>query len=246
MTATLAMYPFAGWRSATDSFWTDVREQMPELPPLAPWPGDPHREWHDPDLVLAQVCAWPLVTSLADILRPVGTFRYRTPDWSGDHYRSVVIARRELGPDPTLVAAVNGLGSLSGWISLAWWCGELVGARRWPGQVLLTGSHLASLEAVRTGAADVASMDAITFAHVQRDRAELMGDVRQIGAGPLVPCLPLVCPIGHDEDSAERLRVALATAAERPKSATATLMIAGFSPLGDADYAPVAGLAPAR
>lgn len=241
--ASLAMYPFESLRPAADDLWQAVRSSMPDLPPLAAWPGDPHADWVDPDLVVSQACGWPLVTWLAGIVRPVGTFRFRTPTWSGDHYRSVVIGREPVSPDADAVAAVNSLDSLSGWVSLVDWATAPGGERRWPGRTLLTGSHQASVLAVRGGEADVASIDAVTAVHLER--AGLLDGLVVIGAGPLVPCLPLVCRADRDDAWVGRLRAALTGAAERTSPANAALMITGFSPLDAQAYAPLAALAPA-
>lgn len=242
-TASLAMYPFEELRPAVEDLWEAVRSSMPDLPPLAAWPGDPHADWVDPDLVVSQACGWPLVTWLAGVVRPVGTFRFRTPTWSGDHYRSVVVARGPVVPGADLVAAVNSLDSLSGWVSLVDWARTPGGERRWPGRTLVTGSHRASALAVRDGQADVASIDAVTVIHLER--ARLLDGVVPIGVGPLVPCLPLVCRADRDDEWVAHLRAALARAAERTSPANAALMITGFSPLDVDAYAPLAALAPA-
>lgn len=251
--ASLPMYPFASWRDATDTLWEAVRGAEPHLPPLAPWGLDAHGLWHDPAMVVSQACGWPLVTELAGRVRVVGTFRYRTPVWSGDHYRSVVVARDGAftgtsagtfaGTFDGVRAAVNSTASLSGWISLVWFATGGAGGR-WPGSVVLTGAHLESLRAVRDGDADLASIDAVTYAHVERDQPDLLRGVRRIGEGPLVPCLPIVVPTTTSNADVARLRAALADAIAARPDAAATLLIDGFSPLDDTAYAPVAALAP--
>lgn len=245
-TASLPMYPFEGWRAATDSFWDDVRAALPDLPPLAPWGRDVHELWHDPELVMSQACGWPLITDLAGTVRTVGTFRYRTVDWSGDHYRSVIVGRDGgIGRDLTDArAAVNGPDSLSGWVSLVWFATR-GGGGSWPGTVTVTGSHLASLQAVRNGAADIASIDAVTYAHVARDRPELLHGVVPIGHGPTVPCLPVIAAVDADDAWIDAIRAALDGAASRRTDANATLMIDGFSPLDTAAYRALGVLAPA-
>lgn len=250
--ASLAMYTLDELRRPTEQLWEATRQEMPELPPLAPWPGDPHANWTDPDLVVSMACGWPLVTTLAGIVRVVGTFRFRTPTWTGDHYRSVIIVRDgdEPAADSGTTAAVNGLDSLSGWVSLVEWSNrtsstdDTSGRRSWPGRVTLTGSHVASIAAVRSGAADVASIDAVTHAHLCRHRPESVAGTARIDAGPLVPCLPLVCPIDRDDDWVDRLRRALDIATGRASAAAEALMVDGFSPLDDSAYAGLADLRP--
>jgi ABC-type phosphate/phosphonate transport system substrate-binding protein len=240
------MYPFETWRAATDAFWHDVRSAMPDLPPLAPWGADVHALWHDPDLIVSQACGWPLITELAGRVRTVGAFRYRTTDWSGDHYRSVVVARAgddQLDP-ATARAAVNSTDSLSGWVSLTWFAAEAGGSRRLA-STSITGSHLASLAAVRDGAADIASIDAVTYAHAVRDRPELVRGLVPIGHGPTVPCLPVIAATDADDAWIAAVGVALDAAASRRSEATATLMIEGFTPLDADPYRALAVFAPA-
>lgn len=245
--ASLPMYPFAAWRDATDALWEAVRGADPRLPPLAAWGPDAHGLWHDPAMVVSQACGWPLVTELAGRVRVVGTFRYRTPDWSGDHYRSVVVARDHTvtaaGTSADTRAAVNSTASLSGWISLVWFATGGAGGR-WPGCVVLTGAHLESVRAVRDGDADLASIDAVTYAHLERDQPELLRGVRRVGEGPLVPCLPIVAPAPTSDADVALLRAALTAAIAARPDAAATLLIDGFSPLDDDAYASVAALAP--
>lgn len=240
MTASLPMYPFPEWRAAYEQLWEAVRAECPWLPALAPWGADPHELWRSPDLAVSQTCGWPLVADLTDRVRVVGTFRYRTRAWSGDHYRSVVVARD--GGEHGDHAAVNGFDSLSGWVSLVWWRTGGPGGR-WPGPVTTTGGHVASIEAVRDGAADVASIDAVTYAYAERHRPDLLAGVKVVGAGPEVPCLPVICSAGTTDARLAELRDALAVTAH---SADPDLMIEGFCPLDLADYAPVASLAPRR
>ncbi len=257
-TASLPMYPFETWRSATESLWDAVRSALPELPPLAPWGTDGrtngrtdvrtdvHALWHDPELLVSQACGWPLITELAGRVRTVGTFRYRTADWSGDHYRSVIVARDgQVTLDlATARAAVNSTDSLSGWVSLTWFIGQSGDGNR-PGSTSITGSHLASLTAVRDGAADIASIDAVTFAHVLRDRPELVRGVIPIGHGPTVPCLPVIAAADAADTWITALRTALDDAAGRQTDANAVLMVDGFTPLDADAYGALAALAPA-
>lgn len=240
MTASLPMYPFPEWRAAFERLWDVVRAECPALPALAPWGTDPHELWRSPDLEVSQTCGWPLSQQLADQVRVVGTFRYRTARWSGDHYRSIVIVRD--GNAAGGRAAVNDLDSLSGWVSLVWWASGGSGGH-WPGEVTLTGSHLISIETVRDGAADVASIDAVTYAYAQLHRPDLLDGVTVVGAGPEVPCLPIVCPADTSDDRLADLRAAFDAAARR---ADPVLLLDGFSPLDLADYEPIRALAPGR
>ncbi|MEQ1702143.1 MAG: hypothetical protein ABMA25_18685, partial [Ilumatobacteraceae bacterium] len=163
--ASLAMYPFAPLRAATDDLWSVVRRHLGGGPPSLEWVVVTPDVWRHPQLLLAQACGWPLVTELADRVAVVGTFDYDVPGCEHGTYRSVIISRHdttldELRSHSGVVAVINSDDSLSGWISLqvAW------GGR--PSTVLETGAHLQSVRAVADGRADVASIDAVTWAHV--------------------------------------------------------------------------------
>lgn len=232
MTVSLPMYPFPEWRGATETLWETVRDHVPDLPPLAAWDAgdDTHALWRSPSMVVSQACGWPLVTELTGLVRVVGTFRYRTRRWAGDRYRSVVVARRDAGAPASGTAAVNGHDSLSGWVSL------VAFLSREPDDVLVTGSHLASLAAVVDGTAAFASVDAVTFAYAESHRPDLVAGLTVVGEGPCVPCLPLITRIDATDDRVETLRHALAAAVAEQPGPAATLLIDGFSPLDDAHY----------
>ena len=182
------MYPFPEWRGATETLWAAVRRHVPDLPLLAAWDAevDVHALWRSPSMAVSQTCGWPLVTGLMGLVRVVGTFRYRTRRWSGDRYRSVIVARRGADTPCSGTAAVNGRDSLSGWVSL------VAFLPREPDDVLVTGSHLASLAAVVDGTASFASVDAVTFAYAELQRPDLVAGLTVVGEGPCVPCLPLI------------------------------------------------------
>jgi ABC-type phosphate/phosphonate transport system substrate-binding protein len=137
------------------------------------------------------------------------------------------------------VAAINGSDSLSGWISLqSVWGGV-------PAAVRETGAHLESVRAVAAGAADIASIDAVSWDHFGRIEPALVAGLHVIGEGPRVPCLPLVTGWQHEQEVAS-LRAAFAAAVADPSAAEAcaTLRIRGFLPLDLADYLPLRTLLP--
>lgn len=64
------------------------------------------------------------------------------------------------------------------------------------GRELYTGSHLASMEAVASGRADLAAIDCVTWALTKPD---LAGQLRVIGRAPcMVPALPYVVDASAD------------------------------------------------
>lgn len=242
--AHLAMYDLAEVRDAAQALWRAIAARLgPDAPGALSWPGAIEAACRDPDLVLGQTCGLPLVTALDGAVRVVGAFTYG--DGASDaaaHYESVLVARerRVLAAFAGGTAAVNGWGSLSGWASL----GASVPPEPVPffGRVELTGAHVASVAAVREGRADLASIDAVTFALLRRHRTHDVDGLCVVGRGPRVPCLPLVTGLAADVDV---LRRALAGAVRDPTTAAArrALLIESFVPLDAADYALVPALA---
>ena len=239
---SLAMYPFASLRAATDTLWSVARRHLGWGPSALEWDQLPPAVWYHDDLVLGQACGWPLVTSLADRVAAIGTFDFDVPGGEGGTYQSVIIGRDSTPLDrivggPGVVVAVNAFDSLSGWVSLQHVWGGV------PDQVVHTGSHLDSVRAVVDGHAEVASIDAVSWFHICREEPRLASALHIIGSGPRVPCLPLVT---SRVDSVAELRDALAAAVADPtaRSARDTLRIRTFVPLDNADYRPVRSLVP--
>ncbi len=235
--AALQMYDLPEIRGAVDELWRRIATELDADPPELTWDGDPVAVWQAPDLVLAQTCGWPLVTSLAGRVTVVGAFDYRLGDDNGAAtYRSVLVARadRPLAELAGGVAAVNEADSLSGRVSLAVAVAPHAGERPFFESVIETGSHLASLEAVRDGHADLASIDAVTHALLARERPAAVAGLHVVGRGPAVPTLPLVTAATDPEP----LRVAIGAAMADPATASCRdrLLIEGFVPVDASVY----------
>jgi ABC-type phosphate/phosphonate transport system substrate-binding protein len=244
--ASWGMYSLPSLQAA----WGEMYDAAATLAGLASaplrWDVDPHDTWLDPHLAIGMACGWPLVIALRDRVRVVGTFAYRgSPDGDGSHlYRSQIVSRSDMTFDAlsTGRAAINSPDSLSGSISLLDAFG--VGSA-WPGEVVSTGAHLLSIDAVRIGSADVASIDAMTWAYATRDDPGRVDGLTVVGRGPLVPCLPVVLPAAAGDAELTAWRAALHDVTHDPASAMMLdqLLIGGFVPLDLDDYdALLAGL----
>lgn len=259
--AGLGMYGFPELRAAYEAYWSEVHRRVPWTPPTLTWHDDVHASWRSPELVVGWTCGWPLVARLAPFVQVVGAFEFDVPECEGPTYRSVIVVRRGLrvgsgdpggtvGVDPAWSAAVNSPESLSGWVSLLH-AVHGPGAPGWGpdgrGRVAHTGAHVRSLEALLAGEADVASIDAVSWALVRRLRPELADAVEVIGHGPRVPCLPVIASLETSPQQLASLRSAMADAVEVPAlvEAMRTLLIRRFTPLELDDYQPLHDLAPA-
>ncbi|MFZ9629512.1 MAG: PhnD/SsuA/transferrin family substrate-binding protein [Ilumatobacteraceae bacterium] len=244
--AALGMYPFAHLRGAYDRLWAAVRTRLDlvDAPEGLSWDVDVHESWRDPALVLGQACGWPLATVLTGVVAVIGSFDVVAPFAHDGRYRSVIVARRplsvhELRAAPGVRAAVNGLDSLSGWVSLcAVWGGR-------PPVIVETGAHVQSMHAVAVGDADVASIDAVTFEHAVSADPRLGAALHVVDHGPLVPTLPLVCAASR-ASTVGVLRAAIDGALADPAMGATcqALRIRRLVPFGREAFDGLLGLAP--
>jgi len=208
MIASLPMY----WRKQTAphwrAFWQEVQRHvdLPDLTPPEDLLADLCDHWLAPNLALSMTCSLPFRTHLKDKVAYVGTLDFGLPCDIG-HYTSTVIAS-----EPTLTVsprlAVNGRNSQSGWAVTQ--AQEPFEKRPAFAEIIETGSHAGSLEAVATGTADVAYIDSVTW-RLLKLYDPLVRKVQVLGVTLPTPGLPLITAKGRDP---EPLRKALAQAVQ--------------------------------
>lgn len=81
---------------------------------------------------------------------------------------------------------------------------------RFFGSVVVSGSHLRSVEMVASGEADVASVDCVSFAHFQRLYPSLVSGVRVLDWTASSPSLPYITSGSASDGTVQALRTALA------------------------------------
>ena len=237
MIASLPMYDLPEIVTHTDALWEEIARQLTHrgvasAPSTLKRPSGPlHDHWLDPRLLLSHTCGFPLLRVLTDAQHVLGSFVVASgsPARLG-WYRSVVVCRADDARAPNGVAgfdgapvAVNDAGSLSGWVSLGV---ALADAGIRPGPITFTGAHAVSVEAVRSGSADLASIDAHSFSLFSAHRPSAVEGLRVIGHGPEVAMTPLIT--AHSElVGVLREAVAAAVKAIAPPTRTA-LQIDGF------------------
>lgn len=252
--ASLPMYDLPGLAAATDALWAAIAgacraEGVGEVP-VALERTRPHREvWRDPRLFLSQTCGYPLVHELAGRVRVVATPRYAVAACSGSSYTSHCVVPREGGAARLedlrgAVAAANEIDSHSGMNAFRALIAPVAGGGRFFRQVVWSGSHLASLELVARGEVDVAAIDCVTFALLERVRPDLVARVRLIGQSAPCPGLPLVTAAATSDGEVAAIRRALARVAADPELAPlrAALLLDGFEVLAENAYAAVLAL----
>lgn len=224
--AALPMYDFEELRPETDALWSGIAARL--LAQGIEAPGSLLRGralqdiWTGPKLLLAQTCGYPLVTSLAGRVTLVATPRYSAEGCDGILYRSVIIVR---ATDRAAVladlhgrrCAMNGLDSNSGMNVLRAAIAPLTrGAGRFFGAVITTGGHIASVQAVANGKADVAAIDCVTWAHMQALRPSDTQGLRVLAWTDATPGLPLITSRRTDSATIGALRCALTGVASAP------------------------------
>lgn len=239
--AEFGMYPFESVAWAWDALWSAVADRVPWAPERLTRSGDVHARWSDEDCVVTQVCGGPLVVEHRDDLHVVGAFSIDVPHAMPDaRYRSILLSPRRLDADdltrPGTRAAANSDDSLSGWISLL---AATVGAgNAWPGEVVFTGSHVASVRALALGEADVASIDAWSLALATAEDPDLVAGLHTVGVGPVVPTPAVATRHTGTGSPVTELRDAFDDATTDPElsDALAALRITGFVHLALGDY----------
>ena len=243
------MYDLPELRSATNQWWSGVARALADHG----FPGAPRRPdrsepicavWRAPGLLLSQCCGHDLVTHLAGQVMPVAIPCYRAPGCGPGSYRSWLVVRRsephrDLSEFAGATAAVNYRGSHSGWVALGHMLAQAGLPEQFFGDAILTGGHLASLTAVAGGAADVAAIDCVSFALLERVAPELVGGVRVLTESEPAPALPYITSGRRPAAERVRLFTALAQAAADPTLASAreALLIDGFVQVEGDPYA---------
>lgn len=235
--ASLPMYDFPELSEHTDALWAAIGNELTRrgvsgVPSTLTRPvGSLHDHWLDPDVLLSHTCGYPLMRVLTDAQHVLGSFAVSGGDPTRPgSYRSVLVCRADDARAASGVAAFDGAimaandaGSLSGWVSLGVALAR-AGAR--PGPITLTGAHALSMHAVRSGVADLASIDAHSFALFSAHRPNAVEGLRMIGHGPDVAMTPLFTA---EADLVEILREAVHGALEALSPTTRmALQIEGF------------------
>ena len=127
-------------------------------------------QWCSERLVLSQCCGSDLFLLEPPALQPVARPVFSGLDCEpGDYYSYIAAPVKRYA---TVRAAINNIGSRSGHLALAQW---LAARRHDVAEVIVTGSHAASLEALRRGDADIAAIDAFSWRVVDTRGVETLG-----------------------------------------------------------------------
>ena len=251
MPASLPMYDLPEVRDATDAWWAGIARHagLSDLPPRLERPMELMAHWTAPDLLFSQTCGYPLTFGLAGKVRYLATPCYAAEGCMGPSYRSAVMVRDDaamagLADAQGKVAAINGPDSQSGCNVLRVMAAEAGDARPFFGEIRVTGSHVASLQAVLDGRADLAAVDCVTLGLLRRHRPKALAGLRVLAWSPAAPGLPYITGLDVPDARHAALRRALKAAVADPRLASVrrALLIADIAILDPDAYAVIPGM----
>jgi ABC-type phosphate/phosphonate transport system substrate-binding protein len=229
--ASLPMYDLREMQVATDEFWQGLarafrREGIDDVPDRLEQPVDYEAHWLSPDLLFSQTCGYPLRHALKDRVAYVATPSYAVDGCGHGTYRSVILVNegssaKTLADLRGRVVAFNDPHSHSGMNVLRAMIAPLSTNGAFFGQVIESGRHEASIRTVAEGEADVATIDCVTYATLERYRPDAVTGVRVLGLTAEAPTLPFITALDAGPDRIARLRAGLARAFADPALAGA-------------------------
>ena len=226
MIATLQMYDWPEIRDATDAFWHGLSRHLGEAVALSR-PADHKAPWRDPALLFSQTCGYPFTHEFAGKLTLLGTPHYEAEGCQGFTYCSFIFARN----NAPQIAVINDEDSMSGMLALKLACKQAFA------QTHISGGHLASLDALQKGTADICAIDAVCVALARIHRPHLLEGLIEVTRSPAVPGLPFVTSLANAE-RAPQMRHAIQAAFADPAlaAARAALLLKDFSRTTVTDY----------
>lgn len=233
--ASLGMYDFEGLQAANDDLWRAIARRLYDQG-IGPVPDVLDRTrpldeiWADPNLLLAQACGYPLVTRFQDRLRYVATPRYRATGCDGVTHRSRIVVRAD-DPAQTLGEcrghrlAINDRGSNTGMNLLRVSVTPIARRKPFFGSVIETGAHAVSAAAIAAGEADIAAIDNVTFAHLEREAPAITARLRTLGWTVRSPSPPFVTASSASDRAVTLLRRAIRGAIEDERPSADLLLL---------------------
>lgn len=244
--ATLPMYDFPDAREATDAWWRGLARHLVASGVGTPFPallreGDLIGQWQSPSLLISQTCGYLATHELRSHVTPVAVPHYAAPGCDGPNYASAILVPAD-HPGLDLAdfrgsrAAYSRAYSHAGYNAFRSIVAPLADGQAFFASVLASDSHVASIAAIASGRADIATVDCVVHAFVARWQPAMLTGTRILGYTPTAPAPPYVAPINADAATIRRLQTALTAAMADDTLAECrdALFLAGFS-------APIAG-----
>lgn len=199
--------------------------------------------WAAPDTLLSQTCGYPLRTELGEAVHVLAAPAFDLPGCDGVLHTSMVVVPENgahgLEALRGKVAAVNQPHSNSGMNALRHTVAPLSRSGRFFGAVRYSGGHLASMEMLQRGEADVATIDCVTYGLAALHAPERVQGLRILQQTPALPGLPLIASRRLDAPQVATLQRILLDLPRTCPALCATLRLVALHPAGYADYAAV-------
>jgi ABC-type phosphate/phosphonate transport system substrate-binding protein len=207
MIASLGMYDRAEIAAANDKLWANIRDGLRtagiKAPDTLTRGADAYwNAWTSPDLVFSQTCGFPFRAKLHDHITLIGAPDYGLPDCPPGYYTSVYIARQTdarqtLAEFSGAKFAYNEPMSQSGWAAPQNHAAS-IGLHLAP--TVESGGHRLSAIAVAEDRADIAALDAVTWALLCRYDG-FSTSLKEIArTAPPTPALPFITVKDADAD----------------------------------------------
>jgi ABC-type phosphate/phosphonate transport system substrate-binding protein len=229
------MYDWPEIREDTDRFWAALAGELGVSGGL--WRGDDYTApWHNPDLLFSQTCGYPFTHALRGQVKLVATPHYAAEGCEGPNYCSFLFTRenKALADFQGSIAAINADDSMSGMLALKLAFAPFAEQGQFFAKAIVTGSHIASLQAVQSGVADVCAIDCVCVALAKKYRPSLLVGLHEVARTPMVPGLPYVT---RQPNVAAFRRAVRVVFADPYLEATRThLLLSGISVLESEDY----------
>jgi ABC-type phosphate/phosphonate transport system substrate-binding protein len=239
--ASLGMYDHPAQHAANDGLWEEIARTLVArglkgVPACLDRARPVHELWHDPDLLFGQACGYPLTEGSGLPLRVVAQPIYSATGADDGRHASVLITRAgasvSLGDYRGLRAAINDRSSNTGMNLFRGAIAPHAGGHAFFADVVVTGSHRESARALLLNMADLAAIDAVTWAALESFEPELTRSLQVIGHTAYSPTLPFVTAAHTDIATVAALRLALEQVMADPglAAARAALFLTGIAP----------------
>jgi ABC-type phosphate/phosphonate transport system substrate-binding protein len=263
MISWMSMYDMQEIQAANDEIWENIAKCLHRHGIAAPLSltrsttSSLYDIWTHPQLLVAQACGYPWITQLKQWNIPlIGTPVYDVSFcYDDDHpnllargfYRSLIIvnSHSHINIPQQLQgkrAAINSIDSNSGMNVFRHFISQLQAIEtrdtNFFEAVKLSGSHFNSMVMVANGSVDVASIDCVTYAHVNKAHPELTENLKIIAKTIATPTLPFISSNSTDANTLETLRMCIEETLENPSTADArkTLFLTGMRRMDEQDY----------
>ncbi len=243
--ASLPMYDLPEIKASTDVYWQRLAESFADhgigdnaLPQQLTRESDPHLDWLRPETIFSQTCGLPYVRDLRGQVTLLGSPAYDIDCAPGSYFSVVIVREDEHREDIADYAskrfAFNDRRSQSGFAAFFSLLNEqnIAGL---PSEMVDSGAHLQSIEMVAEGKADIAAIDAVTYALAIRHR-DAADRVKVIANTEVTPSLPYISSLAFADRKAEIVNAIIQAMAALPETVRNDLLITGFNERVDGDY----------